>query len=94
MVAISDSPIGPFKHVGVVDAGSSNRHVGDMNVFKDTDGSAYVIYDDTGFDIRIDRLSDDYLTSNKDGILLMSRKPLLWSLQRKIPSCSFRCGRF
>lgn len=52
-----------------------------MNVFKDDDGKAYVIYCDHEtvatkfcdgcngrYAIRIDRLSDDYLSSNKDGI--------------------------
>ena len=73
MVALSDSPTGPFEHVGVVEAGSTNGHVGDMNVFKDEDGSAYVIYDDTGFNIRMDRLSDDYLTSHKDGIIVVPK---------------------
>lgn len=74
MVATSDSPTGPFENHQVVEAGSSNGHVGDMNVFKDTEGNGYVIYDNTGFDILIDRLSDDYLNSNKDGVELMKRR--------------------
>jgi len=51
-----------------------------MNVFKDDDGKAYVIYCDHGehgvkgskrlYAIRIDSLSDDYLTSNKDGAVV------------------------
>ena len=52
-----------------------------MNIFKDDDGKAYLIYCDheTGatkfsenangrYAVRIDRLTDDYLSSNKDGI--------------------------
>ncbi len=73
MTATSDSPLGPFTDHKVVEAGSPNGHVGDMNVIVDEAGAAYVIYDDTSFDIRADRLSDDYLTSNKDGVLLMKR---------------------
>jgi hypothetical protein len=52
MVAASHSSTGPFEHVGVVEAGSSDGHIGDTNVFKDEDGSDYVIYDDTGSNIR------------------------------------------
>ncbi len=74
MVAQADSPTGPFEHVAVVEAGSSNGHVGDMNVFKDKDGNGYVIYDNTGFDILIDKLTPDYLSSEKNGIKLLDRK--------------------
>ena len=74
MVATSDTPIGPFELVGPVEAGSFCGHVGDMNVFKDEQtGHAYVLYDDTGFDIRIDRLSHDYCSSFKDGSLVMHK---------------------
>lgn len=74
MVATSDSPKGPFVHQGVVEAGSPNGHVGDLNVFKDKDGTGYVIYDDTGFDVRIDKLSDDYLRSQKEGVIGLTKK--------------------
>ena len=74
MVATSDSPTGPFVHQGVVEAGSPNGHVGDLNVFKDTDGKGYVIYDDTGFNIRLDQLSEDYLSSDKRGEIIMQKK--------------------
>ena len=74
MVATSDSPLGPFEGHKVVEAGSPNGHVGDMNVFRDKDGTGYVIYDDTSFDIRADRLTDDYLSSHKDGVKLLDRR--------------------
>ncbi len=74
MVAVSDSPTGPFEHLSVVEAGSFNGHVGDLNVIKDQQGNGFVYYDDTGFDICIDSLSDDYLTSLKTGTMLMKRK--------------------
>ena len=74
MVATSDSPLGPFVHQGVVEAGSPNGHVGDLNVFKDKNGDGYVIYDDTGFDIRMDKLTGDYLSSKKDGVIVMDKK--------------------
>ena len=74
MTATSDSPIGPFTDHKIVEAGSPNGHVGDMNVIVDEAEAAYVIYDDTSFDIRADRLTDDYLDSKKDGVLLMKRR--------------------
>jgi hypothetical protein len=54
-----------------------------MNVFQDDDGKAYVIYCDHGdhgvkggtpaYTIRIDSLSEDYLTSNQDGIVVFEK---------------------
>ncbi|MFT7034052.1 MAG: beta-xylosidase [Cyclobacteriaceae bacterium] len=78
MVAVADHPEGPFTSLGPREMGTSNGFASDMNVFKDDDGKAYVIYCDHGehgveggkatYVIRIDELSDDYLTSNQDGI--------------------------
>ena len=58
--------------------GTSNGFASDMNVFKDDDGKAYVIYCDHGehgveggeatYVIRIDELSDDFLTSKQNGV--------------------------
>ena len=73
MVATSDSPLGPFTDHKVVEAGSPNGHVGDMNVFRDKDGTGYVIYDDTSFDIRVDSLTEDYRDSHKEGIKVLER---------------------
>lgn len=78
MVAVADHPEGPFTSLGPREMGTSNGFASDMNVFKDDDGKAYVIYCDHGehgvkdssalYAIRIDSLSDDYLTSNQDGV--------------------------
>jgi beta-xylosidase len=78
MVATADHPEGPFTSLGPREMGTSNGFASDMNVFKDDDGRAYVIYCDHGehgvkgsnplYAIRIDSLSDDYLTSNQDGV--------------------------
>ena len=81
MVAVADHPEGPFTPLGPREMGTSNGFASDMNVFKDDDGKAYVIYCDheteaTKFTpgangryaVRIDSLSDDYLNSNKDGV--------------------------
>lgn len=74
LVATADNPLGPFVLHGAVETGSVSGHVGDSNIFKDQDGNGYIIYDDCSFNIRIDRLSGDYLTSYKDGIIIMERK--------------------
>ncbi|HIG27345.1 MAG TPA: hypothetical protein EYQ50_05925 [Verrucomicrobiales bacterium] len=77
MVAVADHPEGPFTSLGPREMGTSNGFASDMNVFQDDDGKAYVIYCDHSkpeeggdwrYGIRIDSLSDDYLTSNKDGV--------------------------
>jgi beta-xylosidase len=83
MVAVADHPEGPFVPLGPREMGTSNGFASDMNVFKDDDGKAYVIYCDHGghgvqgesatYTIRIDRLSDDYLTSGKDGIVVYEK---------------------
>lgn len=81
-VATADHPEGPFTPHGPREMGTSNGFASDMNVFQDDDGKAYVIYCDHSkpeegggwrYGIRIDSLSDDYLTSNKDGVLIFDK---------------------
>jgi hypothetical protein len=83
MVATSDSPVGPFKVVGAREVGSQTGFGSDLNVFKDDDGKAYLVYTDhhvydesKRFDkgkaiyaILVDSLTDDYLDSNKEGVV-------------------------
>ena len=86
MVATADRPEGPFSPLGPREMGTANGFASDMNVFKDDDGKAYVIYCDHEteatrfaegangrYAIRIDSLSDDYLSSNKDGIYVFQK---------------------
>lgn len=83
MVAVADHPEGPFTSLGPREMGTSNGFASDMNVFKDDDGKAYVIYCDHGqhgvrggsstYAIRIDSLTDDYLTSNQDGVCVFEK---------------------
>lgn len=80
-VAISDSPTGPFKLLGsskLYHAGENYGYDGyenrgsvrDMNLFKDDDGQAYVIYSSEGNQTTyIAKLNDDYTglaTENRD----------------------------
>ncbi|WP_323748099.1 RICIN domain-containing protein [Catenulispora rubra] len=59
-VAVSSTPCGPYTYQG------SFNPLGfqslDMNLFQDTDGSAYLLSDDRPDGTRIDRLSADYLS--------------------------------
>ena len=86
MVAVADHPEGPFTPLGPREMGTSNGFASDMNVFKDDDGKAYVIYCDHEteatrfadyingrYAIRIDSLTDDYLKSNKDGVYVFEK---------------------
>jgi len=84
MVATADDPEGPFTPHGPRQMGTSTGFGSDMNVFQDDDGKGYVIYCDHNapdakpgggwrYAIRIDSLSDDYLTSNRDGVVIFDR---------------------
>lgn len=77
-VAVADNPAGPFKFVGAYllasDPDRTNHgfdsqggHVRDMNVFKDDDGTAYVLYSSEGNEVMyIARLNDSYTGLAKD----------------------------
>ena len=77
-VAIADSPTGPFKFLGAYKLNYSesanhswdNANLGsvrDMNVFEDTDGSAYVIYSSDGnTNMYIAKLNSSYTNVAKD----------------------------
>lgn len=80
MVATADKPEGPFTVVGLRQVGTDNGFASDHNVFKDDDGKAYLVYCDHEteatrfaphangrYAIRIDSLTDDYLTTNQEG---------------------------
>lgn len=71
-IAVSDSPIGPFKYVRrFKPLGFESRDIGQ---FIDDDGKAYIIFEDRpsgGF--RIARLSDDYMDVEKNMSLIKAR---------------------
>jgi hypothetical protein len=57
-VATSSTPCGPYTYLGASDPlGHQSR---DLGVFKDDDGTAYLMHDDPSGSLRIDRLSADY----------------------------------
>ncbi|MBR5635757.1 MAG: family 43 glycosylhydrolase [Pseudobutyrivibrio sp.] len=70
-IAVSDTVNGPYKLLGTYllhtntgydsDWDAENGHVRDMNVFKDDDGTAYVMYSSDGnANMYIAKLNDDY----------------------------------
>jgi beta-xylosidase len=60
-VATSTTPCGPYTYLGATDPlGRQSRDVG---LFKDDDGSAYLMHDDAAGYLRVDRLSADYTTA-------------------------------
>lgn len=68
-VAVSDTPEGPFRFIKASRMHSSDAYTGkekgmarDMNVFRDEDGSAYILYaSEENASLYISKLSDDYL---------------------------------
>jgi beta-galactosidase len=71
-VAISDKVTGPFRYVNSF---RPNGHMSrDMTLFVDDDGSAYHIYSAReNYDLRIAKLTDDYLSASQADTLLFSK---------------------
>ncbi|GAA3453439.1 ricin-type beta-trefoil lectin domain protein [Dactylosporangium matsuzakiense] len=60
-VAVSDTPCGPYTYLGATrPLGHPSR---DLGLFKDDDGTAYMIHEDPAAGMRIERLSADYTTA-------------------------------
>lgn len=60
-VATSKTPCGPYTYLGASNPlGHQSR---DLGLFKDTDGTAYLMHDDPAGSLRIDRLSADYTSA-------------------------------
>jgi len=67
-VAISDKPTGPFKLINTFrPLGHESRDIGQ---FIDDDGTAYLIFEDRPYGFRIAKLSDDYLSVEKEMCLI------------------------
>jgi hypothetical protein len=60
-VAVSDTPCGPYTYLGATrPLGHPSR---DLGLFKDDDGTAYMIHEDPAAGMRIERLSADYTSA-------------------------------
>ncbi|QKZ13509.1 glycoside hydrolase family 43 protein [Spirosoma sp. KUDC1026] len=71
-VAVSDKVTGPYRYVNSF---RPNGHMSrDMTLFVDDDGSAYHIYSAReNYDLRITKLTDDYLSASQADTLLFSK---------------------
>lgn len=84
-VAISDSITGPYKFINSFRPnGNMSR---DMTLFKDDDGAAYLIYSSReNYDLRIAKLTDDFLSvTTKDTMLFSNHReaPALFKYNKK-----------
>ena len=73
-VATSDSPIGPFSILGLRKTGEENGYAQDCGLFKDDDGKAYLVYDDGHRNLRVDLLTDDYLSSTGTSVIALKAR--------------------
>jgi len=95
-VAVSDSPTGPFQIVST-NIQLSCKHPGDGSLFVDDDGTGYYIYTaiDKGYNIRIDRLTPDFLLSTGESCSLNTsgyESPVLFRRgNRYYALCGQRC---
>ncbi len=84
-VAVSDYITGPYKFIKSFSPnGNMSR---DMTLFKDDDGTAYLIYSSNeNYDLRIAKLSDDFLSVTiKDSLLFSNHReaPALFKFNNK-----------
>ncbi|MBF0431007.1 MAG: family 43 glycosylhydrolase [Fibrobacteria bacterium] len=57
--AVADSPTGPFDDLVQINVSAGGSQ--DCNLFKDDDGTGYGVYNDRVFNLRVDKLTPDYL---------------------------------
>lgn len=70
-VAVADQPAGPFEILGSRETGEPHGYAQDCGLFQDDDGKAYLVYDDGFRNLRVDLLSDDYLSSTKKTVIAL-----------------------
>jgi hypothetical protein len=71
-VATADNPAGPFVMQGLRKSGEEHGWAQDLGAFQDSDGSAYLVYDDGHRNLRVDRLTDDFLDLTNRSIIALS----------------------
>ena len=86
-VATSDSPTGPFKLLYAKQPNKQDSR--DMTVFKDIDGTAYLVHSkDWNMTMNISRLNDDY--TDTDGLYVS----VLIDQEREAPALFFKDGTY
>jgi len=71
VVAVADSPTGPFRFEGQRESGEEHGWAQDLGLFKDNDGKGYLVYDDGHRNIRVDLLADDFLSVSGRSVIAM-----------------------
>ena len=86
-IAVSDSPTGPFDFRCVMQPNRQDSR--DMTLFKDVDGTAYLIHSkDWNKTLNIARLTDDY--TNVDGLYVS----VMVDQEREAPAVCYRNGMY
>ncbi len=71
-VASADGPAGPFIIQGLRKSGEEHGWAQDLGAFQDTDGKAYLVYDDGHRNLRVDLLTDDYLDTTRRSVIALA----------------------
>jgi len=74
IASTSDRPTGPFEHTKIIKSVSTLKDAGDLSLFKDEDGTGYLIYADQFYDIYIDKLTPDYLNVTNNPKLILPKR--------------------
>ena len=108
-VAVSDTPFGPYRFVGRYRLNTcppdqedkypeSKGMARDMNLFKDTDGTAYIIYSsEENLTLYISRLNDEYTylaTDPEKAVYGVDFIRLFPGAQREAPALFLRDGKY
>lgn len=108
-VAVSDSPFGPYRFIGRYRLNTcppdqedkypqSKGMARDMNLFKDTDGTAYIIYSsEENLTLYISKLNDDYTylaTDPEKAVYGVDFIRLFPGAQREAPALFLKDGRY
>jgi hypothetical protein len=74
-VATADSPAGPFVIQGLRKSGEEHGWAQDLGAFQDSDGKAYLVYDDGHRNLRVDLLTDDFLNTTGRSVIALAAGP-------------------
>ena len=70
-VATADAPAGPFTILGLRRSSEEHGWAQDLGAFQDTDGRAYLVYDDGHRNLRVDLLTPDYLDTTRRSVIAL-----------------------
>jgi hypothetical protein len=71
-VATADKPAGPFVIQGLRKSSEEHGWAQDLGAFQDSDGKAYLLYDDGHRNVRVDLLTDDYLDTTGRSVIALA----------------------